>query len=64
MRLAAIRIACCTPENTVGAKKNPFSGTGHGLVHRAAPSASHELTWIEPYSRSSTSSHWSTCQSL
>src|SRR5690606_1950534 len=26
----AIRIEACTPENTVGAKKKPFSGSGHG----------------------------------
>src|SRR3954469_25459947 len=36
----AIRIACDTLENTVGAKKKPLSGNGHDDVHRCAPSAS------------------------
>src|SRR3954453_19917224 len=40
----AIRIAWLTPANTVGAKKKPLSGNGHGLVHRLAPSSSPEDT--------------------
>ena len=36
----AIRIDCDTSVNTVGGKKNPLSGTGHGDVQRCAPSAS------------------------
>src|SRR5688572_2424255 len=36
----AMRMACDTPEKTVGAKKKPLSGNGHEDVQRVAPSAS------------------------